>query len=179
MRRFTHSILSYCGCVILLAYLSQVLILHCIKHKRMGGGGGLGAHATPNFYGRAKINAKFGQNIKISEKFWCPEKIFVSLRKLRDVGKIFWYVRQNFRMFVEKYLVCPENFFLYVHRKKILVTSPPARQQFWGDINVQFACSGKLYCAPLNKIRPIRPWSLLAIPKLMRGLGTSVKKCPN
>jgi hypothetical protein len=34
------------------------------------GRGGMGEHVPPkNFYGRAKITAKFGQNIKISEKF--------------------------------------------------------------------------------------------------------------
>jgi hypothetical protein len=34
-------------------------------------GGGMGGHVPPPqiFYGRAKITAKFGQNIKISEKF--------------------------------------------------------------------------------------------------------------
>ena len=34
-----------------------------------GGEHGGGARAPPNFYDRAKITAKFGQNIKISEKF--------------------------------------------------------------------------------------------------------------
>jgi hypothetical protein len=34
-------------------------------------------------------------------------------------------------MFVEKYLVCPENVFWYV-RKKIF--GDPPRQQFWGEI---------------------------------------------
>jgi hypothetical protein len=132
MRRFTHNILSYCGCVNLLTYLSQVLILHCIKHKRMGGGGHV--PPPPNFYGRAKINAKFGQNIKISEKFWSPEKFFVSLRKLRDVGKIFWYVRQNFRMFVEKYLVCPENFFVCPPEKNFGDVPPPPLANNFGEI---------------------------------------------
>jgi hypothetical protein len=37
-----------------------------------------------NFYGRAKINARFGQNIKISKKI-CLEKFFVCLRKLEDI----------------------------------------------------------------------------------------------
>ena len=36
-------------------------------HRRMDRGGG--ARAPKNFYGRAKSNAKFGQNFKISEKF--------------------------------------------------------------------------------------------------------------
>jgi hypothetical protein len=98
-------------------------------HRRMGrgggggGGGGGGARAPPNFYGRAKINAKFGQNIQISEKFWCPENIFVSLRKLRDVG-------QNFRMFVEKYLVCPENFFRFVRKNFFGDLPPPPRANY-------------------------------------------------
>jgi hypothetical protein len=40
------------------------------KYGRMGRGGGHGGHVPPpQFYGRAKITAKFGQNIKISEKF--------------------------------------------------------------------------------------------------------------
>jgi hypothetical protein len=34
-----------------------------------GRGQGGGARAPQNFYGRAKSNAKFGQNLKISEKF--------------------------------------------------------------------------------------------------------------
>jgi hypothetical protein len=106
-------------------------------HRRMGRGGGHGgARAPPNFYGRAKINAKFGQNIKISEKFLylCENDVML--------GKIYWYVRQNFRMFVEKYLVCPEIFFRFV-RKNVFGDLPPP--------------SGKLHCAPPNKIRPIRP----------------------
>jgi hypothetical protein len=53
-----------------------------------------GARAPQNFYGRAKSNAKFGQNLKI---LICPEKVFVFSRKLRDV-------RGNF-------VICPENFF--------------------------------------------------------------------
>jgi hypothetical protein len=72
----------------------------------------------------------------------CPEKIFVSLRKLRDV-------RGNF-------LICPAKF-SYVCRKvygmsgKIFLVCP--EKIFWStilgrNINVQFACSGKLYCAP-------------------------------
>jgi hypothetical protein len=81
---------------------------------------------------RAKINAKFGQNLKMTEKFWYVlENIFVSLRKLRDV--------------TENVLRCTENFFWYV-RKNIwggghvnfyLNTEwppPPAPQQFWGEI---------------------------------------------
>ena len=40
------------------------------RNGRMGRGGGHGgARAPPKFYGRAKISAKFRQNIKISEKF--------------------------------------------------------------------------------------------------------------
>jgi hypothetical protein len=66
-----------------------------------------------NFYGRAKINAKFGQNIKISEKF-------------SDMtGKIFV-------MFVEEYLLCTENFFWYVRKKNF--GDPPPPQQFLGEI---------------------------------------------
>ena len=64
------------------------------------------------------------------------------------LGKIFWYVRQNFRMFVEKYLVCPEIFFSM---------SGKVCRMFVDCI----ACSGKLYCAPSpppNTFRPIRPW---------------------
>jgi hypothetical protein len=38
-------------------------------------------------------------------------------------------------MFVEKYLVCPE-FFFGMSGKKCLVTSPPVRQQFWGEIEM-------------------------------------------
>ena len=38
--------------------------------------------ATPqNFYGRAKSNAKFGQNLKISEKFWYGLKKFLYFRE--------------------------------------------------------------------------------------------------
>ena len=44
----------------------------------------------PNFYGRAKITAKFGQNLKISEKFG--------------------YVVNKFLYLCENYL----NFFCYV-----------------------------------------------------------------
>jgi hypothetical protein len=38
-------------------------------------------------------------------------------------------------MFVEKYLICPEDFF-GMSGKKFLVTFPPpsARQHFWGEI---------------------------------------------
>jgi hypothetical protein len=49
------------------------------------------------------------------------------------------------------------NFFGYV-RKKISVTPPRSPTILGRNINVQFACSSKLYCAPPpNKIRPIRP----------------------
>jgi hypothetical protein len=36
----------------------------------------------------AKINARFGQNIKISKKI-CLEKFFVCLRKLEDIRENF------------------------------------------------------------------------------------------
>jgi hypothetical protein len=77
---------------------------------------------------------------------------------------------KNFRMFVEKNLLCPENFFrmsgnffrifgdmsagkmfLLVCPEKFLVTSPPPPRSptiLGRNINVQFACSGKLHCAP-------------------------------
>jgi hypothetical protein len=69
-----------------------------------------------NVYGRAKINATFGQNIKI---LICSEKIIVSLRKLRDVRETFFiclakfsYVcRKVFDMSGKSFLVCPEKFF--------------------------------------------------------------------
>ena len=74
-------------------------------------------------------------------------------------------------MVVEKYLLCPENFFgmsgkfcrMFVYRyvRKIF---------FLRNINVQFACSGKLYCAPPNKIGPYAD-----TPMLRREL-TSLKK---
>jgi hypothetical protein len=43
----------------------------CLKSIGVWAGGHGGGHVPPpNFYGRAKINAKFGQNIlKVSEKF--------------------------------------------------------------------------------------------------------------
>jgi hypothetical protein len=76
------------------------------------------------------------------------------------LGKIFWYVRQNFRIFVEKYLVWPEIFFGMSVKKCWWPPSPSRSPTILGrNINVQFTCSGKLYCAPPNKIRPIRPWT--------------------
>ena len=56
--------------------MSRFLCFSAIKltvegfcHRRMGRGAG-GGHVPPqNVYGRAKSNAKFGQNLKISEKF--------------------------------------------------------------------------------------------------------------
>ena len=60
----------------------------------------------------------------------CPEKIFVSLRKLRDIS--FW--------------VCPEKKFWWPAPPP---PPPPRSPTILGrNINVQFACSGKLYCAP-------------------------------
>jgi hypothetical protein len=38
--------------------------------------------------------------------------------RLRDVMKNFLYVRKNFRMFVEKYLVSPEKYVLVCPEKK-------------------------------------------------------------
>jgi hypothetical protein len=89
-------------------------------------------------------------------------------------------------VFVEKYLVCPENFLGVVRKilsnavvdmsgknvlgmsgKKILVTSPPTPRSptiLGRNINVQFACSGNLYCmCPPNKIRPRRPWYCIVV----------------
>jgi hypothetical protein len=43
----------------------NIFTLFTFCHRRMGRGGHL---PSQNFYGRAKSNAKFGQNFKISEK---------------------------------------------------------------------------------------------------------------
>jgi hypothetical protein len=85
----------------------------------------------PNFCDPAKINAKFGQNTKI---LICPEKIFVSLRKLRDVrenslicpAKFSYVCTELFCMSGKFFLVCPDKIFGD--------PIPPARQQFWGEI---------------------------------------------
>ena len=74
-------------------YAHKILIFtHNLKHgssgghRRMGRGGG--GHVPPKiFYGRAKSNAKFGQNFKNFGKILiCPEKMFVFSRKLCDVS---------------------------------------------------------------------------------------------
>ena len=97
------------------------------------------------------------------------KQIFVTLRKLRDVrenlcvcrevfgmsGNFFWYMSGKFCRRLCRYV--RRNFFGYV-RKKISVTPPRSPTILGRNINVQFACSSKLYCAPPpNKIRPIRP----------------------
>jgi hypothetical protein len=74
------------------------------------GGGGMGAHALPNFYGRAEIHASFGAKHKNFGKIMlCPEnflyacvnygikgnffcmsgKFLVCFRKLRDIRETF------------------------------------------------------------------------------------------
>ena len=73
----------------------------------------------------------------------CPEKIFVSLRKLRDISN-----------------------FLGMSGKNILVTChpppPPSRQQFWGEILIFSSLPVRAnYTVPPNKIRPIRPCILV------------------
>jgi hypothetical protein len=66
------------------AFQSGNVVLFHTDRGGLGGGGGGGARAPPpNFYGRAKSNAKFGQNLKISEKFW------------KNVLKKFLYFREN------------------------------------------------------------------------------------
>jgi hypothetical protein len=144
------------------------------KHRRKGRGG------TGNFYVWAKINAKFGQNIKISEKFWnVLKKNFYLCENYVKLGKIL-YVRQNFRMFVEKYL-CPEIFFsmsrklcwmfvdmsgkfFWYFRKKIVgdlpppIPPPPLANNFGGEILMSSLPVRANYTVPPpNKIRPIRP----------------------
>jgi hypothetical protein len=79
---------------------------------RGGHGGGARAPPKKNFYGRAKMNGTFGQNIKNSERL-CLEKIFVYLRKLREVRenfRLFYVCRQVFGMSGKIFLVCPEKF---------------------------------------------------------------------
>jgi hypothetical protein len=56
-------------------------------------------------------------------------------------------------MFADKFLVCPEIIFWYV--PKIFFGDTPTI--LGRNINVQFASSGKIYCAPPNKIRPVCP----------------------
>jgi hypothetical protein len=77
-----------------------------------------------------------GKTKKFLKNFDVLKKLLYLCENYVMLGQKFWYVRQNFRMVVEKYLICRcrENFF-GMSRKKIL-------------INVQFVCSGKLYCAP-------------------------------
>ena len=54
------------------------------------GPGGGGARATQNFYGRAKINAKFGQNIKVSGKFrYVLKKYLYLCENYVMLGKMF------------------------------------------------------------------------------------------
>jgi hypothetical protein len=101
----------------------------------------------PKFLRSGKINATFGQNIKILGKFWYVLKKLFLCENYVMLG-------QNFRMFVEKYLICPKKFFSYVGKKIFGDLANIFGEKY---INVQFACSGKLYCAPTNKIRPIRP----------------------
>ena len=116
-----------------------------------------------------KIPTTFGQNIKISEKFWYVlKKLLYLSENYVMLGKNFWYVRQNFRMLVEKYLICLLIWlFLVCLEKHFWWSRPPPRQHFWGEI-LMFSlsvCPGKLYSAPppTNKIRPIRPcWKLFA-----------------
>ena len=91
----------------------------------------------------------------------CPENIFVSLRKLRDVRENVLICPAKFKhKNLGKILICPENIFVSLRKlrdvrenvlicpakfsnvcrkvfgmsgKIFLVTSPP-RQQFWGEI---------------------------------------------
>ena len=74
-------------------------------------GGAWGARAPPKFYGRAKITAKFGQNIKISEK------LFVSL--IAKMTKIFLLCRKKF---CRKSVDMSGKNFLGMSGKKFLVT---------------------------------------------------------
>jgi hypothetical protein len=106
-----------------------------------GGAARGGGHVLPqNFYGRAKINAKFGQNIKNSGKFWYVQKKYLYLcENDAMLGKFFWYVRK---------------FFFDMSGKNFLVTRPRSPTILGENINVQFACSGKLYCAPKTRLGP-------------------------
>ena len=71
-----------------------------------------GARAPPKFYGRAKITAKFGQNVKISEKL-CRKKN-VCIFNCENDEKCFCYVGKNF---VESRTYVRKKFFGYVRKK--------------------------------------------------------------
>jgi hypothetical protein len=73
--------------------------------------GGARAPPPPNFCGRAKINATFGQNIKISEKY--DMQFFMSGKVFLCLLASFWVCPENFfGMSRKNYLVCSEKFFL-------------------------------------------------------------------
>jgi hypothetical protein len=79
------------------------------------GGHGGGGHVPPqNVHGRAKMNAKFGQNIKISEKFWNVlwKLLGKDVRKkfLICVAKLSYVSRKVFDMCENVFLVSPETF---------------------------------------------------------------------
>jgi hypothetical protein len=118
------------------------------RHRRMGRWG-MGGHVPPPKFLRSgkkecKIRAKHKNFRKI---LICPEKFFVFARKLRDIRGNFCYVRKIF-------FVCPENIFGDLPPPP---PPPPHSPTILGkNINVQFACSGKPYCAPPSKSRPIR-----------------------
>jgi hypothetical protein len=139
-----HILIDYAwACHLLLcnAYWNTRINTHKVMHRRMGRGGARGGHVLPqNFYGRAKINAKFGQNIKISGKFWYVQKKYLYLcENDAMLGKFFWYVRK---------------IFFDMSGKKFLVTRPRSPTILGENINVQFACSGKLYCAAKTRLGP-------------------------
>ena len=116
---------------------------------------GLGAHPPPKFLLLGKnpcvIRAKHKNFGKI---MLCPDN--------------FLYVCESYGVWGKTDLVCPENV-LYVSEKygklgeifgyvweKFFGDLPPARQKFWGEILISDG-PANLYCAPPNKIRPIRP----------------------
>jgi hypothetical protein len=97
------------------------------------GRGGTGGHVSGK--NRCEIRAKHKNFGKI---LICPEKNFVSLRKLRDVMKNFLICPEKFSYVCRKVFGKSGKIFFGMSGKKILVTSPPppppARQQFWGEI---------------------------------------------
>ena len=67
----------------------------------------------------------------------CSEKIFVCLRKLRDVyigPGIFLICPAKFSYFTGKFLVCPEKIFWYICAENFFETFPPARHHFGREI---------------------------------------------